>query len=170
MTAILSAAACSHFPLYPGREELHVSPNSVLLVFSLSCSSLFPAKDHWVRPSSSSPLPGLRLGSSSDCPKPAGKDKAPYDSLTGWQGGGGDGENCAVQGICVWAGYSLALSVCLLAARGQQHCYLGRAHRWAVSTGGCVLSCCHAPEGPGEPNLPALGKQPSQKSNSLTFP
>lgn len=102
MTAILSAAACSHFPLYPGREELHVAPNSVLLVFSLSCSSLFPAKDHWVRPSSSSPLPRLCLGSSSDCPKPAGKDKAPYDSLTGWQGGGGGWrELCCPGNLCL---------------------------------------------------------------------
>lgn len=166
VTAILSAAACSHFPLYPGRKDLHVAPNAVLPVFSLSNSSLFPAKDHRVQPPFSSPLPGLCLGSSSDCPKPAGKDKAPYDSFMGQQGEVGAGEDRALQGSCVWAGYNLALSVRLLAARGRQHCYLGRAHRWAVSTGGCL----HAPAGPGEPKLPAPGEQPSQKSNSLTFP
>lgn len=88
----------------------------------------------------------------------------------GRQGEVGAGEDRALRGSCIWAGYNLALSVRLLAARGRQHRYLARAHRRAVSTGGRVLSCLHAPAGPGELKLPAPGEQPSQKSNSLAFP
>lgn len=103
------------------------------------------------------PCQGCALAAVQIAPNLLARTRLHMTASWGGRGEVGDGENCAVQGICVWAGYSLALSVCLLAARGQQHCYLGRAHRWAVSTGGCVLSCCHAPEGPGEPNLPAPG-------------